>query len=233
MKQTVHSPYQPLSENKIRAMMPMARAGYTRTLRAKTAEALATLQRVGVGPYVVTMTRVSAGYLDDDGAVGAMKGVRDEIALWIGLDDRDPRVAWLVKQSPAKRGEGGMIITIESEHAGTDREIVMAGAVEPLRAPSAMATQVRLPLPERACWILLPWDQERGKKPKAVRVRQFDGAPAKSITVRVPMRALRAGPWRAGSEVVFLRCESKIKGEPVWLYRAENDTTERRPSCAR
>lgn len=41
-------------------------------------------------PCVVTLTRVapSAG-LDDDNLVGSLKAVRDQVAAWLGVDDRD------------------------------------------------------------------------------------------------------------------------------------------------
>lgn len=41
-------------------------------------------------PCLVTITRVapSAG-LDDDNLPGALKGVRDQIAMWFGVDDRE------------------------------------------------------------------------------------------------------------------------------------------------
>jgi len=40
-------------------------------------------------PCVVTLTRTapSAG-LDDDNLVGALKAVRDQVALWLGVDDK-------------------------------------------------------------------------------------------------------------------------------------------------
>lgn len=40
-------------------------------------------------PCVVTLTRIapSAG-LDDDNLVGALKAVRDQVALWLGVDDK-------------------------------------------------------------------------------------------------------------------------------------------------
>jgi hypothetical protein len=45
-----------------------------------------------VVPCTVLLTRVapSAG-VDDDNLAGALKGVRDEIAKWLGVDDRDRR----------------------------------------------------------------------------------------------------------------------------------------------
>ena len=54
-------------------------------------------------PVVVTMTRLGpSNGLDDDNLRGALKGVRDEIAEWFGIDDRDPRVTWEYGQRRAK-----------------------------------------------------------------------------------------------------------------------------------
>jgi hypothetical protein len=40
------------------------------------------------------LTRLSPGTMDSDGAVAAMKGVRDAVAEFCGVDDADPRVAF-------------------------------------------------------------------------------------------------------------------------------------------
>ncbi len=64
-------------------------------------------------PLLVTMTRCSVGTLDDDGAVGSMKNVRDEIASWLGINDNDPRVTWKVGQRKVSRKEAGTLIRIE------------------------------------------------------------------------------------------------------------------------
>ena len=47
-------------------------------------------------PCSVRLTRLApSGGVDDDNLVGALKAVRDEIAAWLGIDDRhskrDPR----------------------------------------------------------------------------------------------------------------------------------------------
>jgi len=42
----------------------------------------------------VLLERRAARGLDDDNLRAALKGVRDEIARWLGVDDRDPRVRW-------------------------------------------------------------------------------------------------------------------------------------------
>lgn len=62
---------------------------------------------------VVTLTRCSPGTLDDDNAVGAMKACRDQVAAWLGVDDRDPRVTWVVEQQKVSRADVGVGIRIE------------------------------------------------------------------------------------------------------------------------
>lgn len=63
-------------------------------------------------PVTVTLTRVGpSNGLDDDNLRGAGKGIRDEIAKWLGVDDRDPRVFWRYDQ---RRGrEWGMEVHIQ------------------------------------------------------------------------------------------------------------------------
>jgi hypothetical protein len=47
----------------------------------------------------VTITRVSPGRLDDDGATASAKHVRDAVATWLGVDDADHRVRFVVEQA--------------------------------------------------------------------------------------------------------------------------------------
>ncbi len=49
-------------------------------------------------PAVVEITRIAPRALDSDNAVGSAKHIRDGIAEALGLDDRDPRVTWVVHQ---------------------------------------------------------------------------------------------------------------------------------------
>jgi len=42
----------------------------------------------------VTFTRISPRELDDDNLRGAMKSIRDEVALACGIDDRSKRYEW-------------------------------------------------------------------------------------------------------------------------------------------
>lgn len=49
-------------------------------------------------PAVVTLTRFGPRKLDDDNLQTAFKHVRDGVADWMGLDDRNPVVSWLYRQ---------------------------------------------------------------------------------------------------------------------------------------
>lgn len=54
-------------------------------------------------PVTVTMTRTGpSNGLDDDNLAGSCKAVRDAVAKWLGVDDRDPRVFWRYAQRRAK-----------------------------------------------------------------------------------------------------------------------------------
>jgi hypothetical protein len=61
-------------------------------------------------PVTVELTRHAARLLDDDNAVAAMKSVRDGVADWLGVDDRDDRITWVVKQRKAPKHPGTMIL---------------------------------------------------------------------------------------------------------------------------
>jgi hypothetical protein len=62
------------------------------------------------GPVRVLLTRVapSAG-LDDDNLQGALKAVRDAVAVWLGRDDADKSIAWTYAQ---RRGAWGVEIEV-------------------------------------------------------------------------------------------------------------------------
>jgi hypothetical protein len=71
---------------------------------------------VGAGPWRVVMRRRSPGntILDDDNLAGALKGVRDELAEWLGVDDGDvARVTWAREQLP----KGPWAVQVEIETA--------------------------------------------------------------------------------------------------------------------
>ena len=65
-----------------------ARARRTKHERDVTAWLLKPATKPAI-PCAVLLTRVApSGGLDDDNLPGAMKGIRDEIAAWLGIDDR-------------------------------------------------------------------------------------------------------------------------------------------------
>jgi hypothetical protein len=53
-------------------------------------------------PVVITLTRLAPRELDWDNAVSSMKAVIDQIAAEYGVDDRDPRYTWRVRQEKSK-----------------------------------------------------------------------------------------------------------------------------------
>ena len=50
------------------------------------------------GPLVVLLTRIAPRPLDSDNLARALKAPRDAVAEWLGVDDGDERVTWLVDQ---------------------------------------------------------------------------------------------------------------------------------------
>jgi hypothetical protein len=54
-------------------------------------------------PVVARLTRVGWNALDDDNLRPALKSTRDEIASWLGVDDRSPLVRWEYRQQTTRR----------------------------------------------------------------------------------------------------------------------------------
>lgn len=66
-------------------------------------------------PLVVTMTRLGpSNGLDDDNLASAFKAVRDQIAQWLGVDDRSPLVRWVCAQR--REPKWGVLIELEAAH---------------------------------------------------------------------------------------------------------------------
>lgn len=68
-------------------------------------------------PVRVTLTREALRTMDDDGNAASFKGVRDQVAEWLGLDDADPRVTWEYRQAKAK-GFNVLIEITGRDHGG-------------------------------------------------------------------------------------------------------------------
>lgn len=63
-------------------------------------------------PAIVTITRHSAGTLDDDNLQGALKSVRDGIADALGVKDNDKRIYWFYRQAKCKLRDFGVTVEI-------------------------------------------------------------------------------------------------------------------------
>ncbi len=61
----------------------------------------------------VTMTRVSAGTMDDDGLRAALKGIRDGIAIRLGVNDGGPLVRWEYAQEKGPIGKHLVRVRVE------------------------------------------------------------------------------------------------------------------------
>lgn len=93
-----------------------ARARRVKKERHATGWALRQAQRPAL-PCVVTMTRLApSNGLDTDNLVASMKGCRDSIAEWLGVDDKSPLVDWRCEQRRAK--EWGVAVSIVPREAG-------------------------------------------------------------------------------------------------------------------
>lgn len=54
------------------------------------------------GPWRVTIVRVGPRAMDDDNRTASAKGVRDAIAVWLGVDDGSDAVRWEVRGEVAR-----------------------------------------------------------------------------------------------------------------------------------
>ena len=94
----VEVPIRAESPNRLHAEHPLTRARRVRRERSAVQEALDRFE-APPGPWLVTFVRIAPRRLDDDNAVAAMKGVRDEVARWLGVDDGDASVRFVVEQN--------------------------------------------------------------------------------------------------------------------------------------
>lgn len=70
-----------------------------------------------VAPIQVSLTRVSAGVMDDDGLAASMKGIRDGIADALGINDGDVAnlsFRYLQRRGPRRHHEVDVLIAWEA-----------------------------------------------------------------------------------------------------------------------
>lgn len=81
-----------------------------RARKERQASYLVTSGKLPAPPCVVKLVRVAPRELDDDNLRGSMKSIRDGIADRLGIDDRDPLVAWEYAQQRGKPKEYAVLI---------------------------------------------------------------------------------------------------------------------------
>lgn len=65
-------------------------------------------------PCTVTLTRIGPRVMDTDGVSSSCKAVRDEVAAWLGADDKPGSgITWRYEQRKGKAGEYACEIRIE------------------------------------------------------------------------------------------------------------------------
>lgn len=70
------------------------------------------------GPVLVTMTRREPSAVDPDNLPGCFKHHVDAAARYLGLDDADPRIAFVFRQEKCSSGAEGVSITVEWSFGG-------------------------------------------------------------------------------------------------------------------
>ena len=68
--------------------------------------------RAGNRKLTVRLWRIGPRELDSDNLAAALKAVRDGVADALGMDDGDPRLAWLYGQRRGKPGEYAVVVEI-------------------------------------------------------------------------------------------------------------------------
>jgi hypothetical protein len=113
-------------------------------------------------PCIVTITRIAPRALDDDNATACGKSVRDAIAEFLGVDDRDPRVTWQVKQERGRVREYAVRVEIRA----VEQTCCECGARACCEEPSAWFW----------CRSHMPPGAKTWAEEEAARVAEFDEA---------------------------------------------------------
>lgn len=195
MLRAIQFPMHTASENKYRRQHAMVSASKTRKQRADVRlflRQLSTPQRVVDGAlnrFDVKLIRIAVAELDYSNLVGALKGVQDEVAEWIGLDDRDPLFRWDFLQQPCKMGFYGVRIEVRDLEKGEDKIVVLGAPTAVLGAPAQSSGRGR---PRAGA------DRARAKKPRtkplpvpAARLGDL-GPPPPPVTLTAPAQKQKA-----------------------------------------
>ena len=94
------------------------KANRAKVQRLAAKRAMFLVARLGIhkcDPITITITRRGGRRMDDDGLTISAKHVRDGIADWLGIDDGDKRLTWVVKQDKAPRGQHWVDVVVSTE----------------------------------------------------------------------------------------------------------------------
>lgn len=106
-----------------------SRARRVKAERSATMAAWYGAKRKVTLPCVVTLTRIAPRQMDGDNLQGALKGVRDQVAQQLGVDDRDARVTWVYGQERGKPRTYAVRVHVSSGPCALARQgIVCDGA---------------------------------------------------------------------------------------------------------
>jgi hypothetical protein len=74
-------------------------------------------------PSVVTLSRIAPRRVDDDNLRGLLKGVRDEVATQLGVDDGGKLVKWRYEDRKGAVREHAVQIRVETQYEWYAREV--------------------------------------------------------------------------------------------------------------
>jgi hypothetical protein len=217
MIREVTFPLETYTENVYRGANRWATADKTAKQRARVKEALeeafvpcAMYLPGWVGNrFDVTICRISVAFLDEDNNIGALKGVRDEIAAWIGLDDRHNWITFKYLMQKCKQGYQGVRIQIACNEVGKDQRHLVGTAPILVGEPVERALGNDKPPPRKLpCYAAPPWAKVSADEYDLIALR-LDPTPPEKIRMKDP---------QTQAPVMLRRTEANDESGPYWLY---------------
>lgn len=209
MLRSLQFPMHTASENKYRRQHVMVSASKTKKQRGEVRlfmRQLPLVKRMAQGApnrFEIKLIRIACAELDFVNLCGAMKGVQDEVAEWIGLDDRDPLIRWDFLQQRCKKGFYGVRVEVRDQEQGEDKIIVLGSPIAFLGPPAQSTGHGRTRAEATP--------KKRKKAAVGSPVKPKEQAPIVYVTgAYVP-------PWRSlddGLELVELRAFENVDPAP-------------------
>ena len=218
MIREVTFPMETQSENHYRGANPWGGINRTAAQRKRVKEVLKEafvpcamyLENWQGNRFVVTMCRISVQYLDDDNLRGSLKGVRDEIAKWLGF--RDDSHAWIefkYLMQKCKSGYQGVRVTIQCNEQGKDQRHIVGTAPVLIGEPVERATKNDKPPPRvLPCYAAPSWAKVGPDEYDLIELK-LGPTPPEKIKMTDPATK---------RSVLLRRTEGKDDDGPFWLY---------------